>query len=60
MSIARKSIRGGKREGAGRKSQGKERVTLSLTAELVAAVKQRTDNLSGLVDGLLADWIKKK
>ena len=49
--------RGGKREGAGRKSQGKKHVTLTLTETNVDAAKKRTENLSGLVDDLLSRWL---
>jgi len=51
--------RGGKREGAGRKPEGKQRFTVTLTAENVASAKKRESNFSGLLDGLLADWLKK-
>jgi len=51
--------RGGKREGAGRKSEGKQRYNVTLTAESVEAAKQSESNLSGLLDRLLAEWLKK-
>ena len=51
--------RGGRREGAGRKSQGKERVTVTLDAENVKTAKLQTDNFSGLMDQLLSDWVAK-
>ena len=59
MNTEPKTNRGGRREGAGRKSQGKKHVTLTLTEKTVEAAKGRTDNLSGLVDGLLAQWLSK-
>jgi hypothetical protein len=49
--------RGGKREGAGRKPEGKERFTVSLTAANVKAAKARGINFSGLLDRLLAKWL---
>jgi hypothetical protein len=59
MSAELKKNRGGRREGSGRKSQGKKHVTLTLTEKTVDAAKGRTDNLSGLVDGLLSQWLTK-
>jgi hypothetical protein len=50
---------GGKREGAGRPSEGKARYNVTLTAANVAKAKKREGNLSGLLDGLLADWLKR-
>ena len=50
---------GGKREGAGRPSEGKARYNVSLTAENVAKAKKRTSNLSGVLDELLTDWLKR-
>ena len=49
--------RGGKRKGAGRKPQGKERYTLTLTKTNVAKARRKESNLSGLMDGLLSDWL---
>jgi len=49
---------GGKREGAGRKPEGKERYTVTLTADNVTSAKGKTDNFSGLLDGLLGAWLK--
>ena len=54
----KKTTHGGKREGAGRPSQGKKPVLVTLTAENVDAAKKREKNFSGLLDGLLADWLK--
>lgn len=51
------SKRGGKRPGAGRKSQGKATFNLSLTVANVEAAKARTANLSATVDGLLSQWL---
>jgi hypothetical protein len=52
--------RGGKREGAGRKPQGKSRYTVTLTEENVEAAQAREANFSGLLDRLLARWLRKK
>jgi len=51
--------RGGKREGAGRKSEGKSRYTVTLTATSVKAAKKRESNFSGLLDSLLLQWLQK-
>jgi hypothetical protein len=59
MNTETSSRRGGRREGAGRKSQGKAKYSLSLTQETVVKVQERTENLSGLVDDLLAGWLRK-
>lgn len=50
--------RGGKREGSGRKPEGKERYTVTLTKENVTQARRQTRNLSGLLDGMLAEWLK--
>jgi hypothetical protein len=52
--------RGGKRPGAGRPSEGKGKYTVTLTIENVSRARRREDNLSGLLDGLLSDWLKKE
>lgn len=52
--------RGGKREGSGRKPEGKARYTVTLTAENVKAAKSREPNFSGLLDTLLARWLRIK
>lgn len=52
--------RGGKREGAGRKPMGKERYTVTLTGDNVDAAREREANFSGLLDRLLATWLKKR
>lgn len=54
------SKRGGKREGAGRPSLGKKHYDVTLTETNVEAAKERESNLSGLLDRLLAEWLKKK
>ena len=55
--MKKKSTRGGKREGAGRPTQGKATYTVSLTAGNVTKAKEREGNFSGLLDRLLADWL---
>ena len=55
--MKKKSTRGGKREGAGRPTQGKVNYTVSLTAENVTKAKEREGNFSGLLDRLLAAWL---
>ena len=55
----KKKTHGGKREGAGRPSQGKARYNVMLTADNVDNAKKRQKNFSGLVDGLLADWLNR-
>ena len=52
--------RGGKREGAGRKPEGKARYTVTLTAANVEAAKAKGPNFSGLLDTLLARWLRTK
>jgi hypothetical protein len=51
--------RGGKRKGAGRKPMGKERYTVTLTAVNVKNARDKERNLSGLLDRLLAQWMRK-
>ena len=51
--------RGGKRDGAGRKPMGKGRYTVTLTEETVTKAKAAEPNLSGLLDRLLATWVKR-
>ena len=53
-------LRGGRREGAGRKPEGKERYTVTLTPDHVAKVKAIESNLSGLLDRLLSEWLHRK
>jgi hypothetical protein len=52
--------RGGKRKGAGRKPEGKAKYTVTLTEENATKAKAIESNFSGLLDRLLADWLKKK
>jgi post-segregation antitoxin (ccd killing protein) len=52
------SSKGGKREGAGRPSQGKTRVNLTLSEDLVEKARAKESNLSALLDRLLAQWLK--
>ena len=55
-----KPKRGGKREGAGRKPQGKAAYTVTLTQENVERAKKRESNFSGLLDQLLAVWLRAR
>lgn len=50
---------GGKRKGAGRKSEGKEAYNVTLTADNVERAKRKESNLSGLLDRLLAAWLRR-
>jgi hypothetical protein len=52
-----KKKRGGKRKGAGRKSEGKAPFTVTLNAKNVKRAKKRVDNFSSLLDWLLARWL---
>ena len=52
--------RGGKREGAGRKPEGKAAFTVTLTETNVERAKERESNFSGLLDRLLARWLKAR
>jgi hypothetical protein len=51
------SKRGGKREGAGRKPEGKVAYTVTLTEKNVERARKRESNFSGLLDRLLAAWL---
>jgi len=51
---------GGRREGAGRKPEGKKAFTVTLTAENVERAKKRGKNFSGLLDHLLAIWLRSR
>jgi len=51
--------RGGKRKGAGRKPEGKAAYTVTLTEDNVERAKRRESNFSGLLDRLLANWIRR-
>ncbi|MBE7498649.1 MAG: type II toxin-antitoxin system CcdA family antitoxin [Verrucomicrobiaceae bacterium] len=55
---ASKPQRGGSREGAGRPPLGKTRVNLTLNSDLVERARAKEDNLSGLLDRLLAKWLE--
>lgn len=50
---------GGQREGSGRKSEGKGAFTVTLTKENVKRAKKRETNFSGLLDRLLAAWLRR-
>jgi len=50
--------RGGKRKGSGRKPEGKSPYTVTLTSKNVNRAKKRESNFSGLLDRLLADWLR--
>ena len=58
FKMKKKTTHGGQREGAGRPAEGKERFTVTLTAENVKKAKARESNFSGLLDRLLAEWTK--
>jgi len=49
---------GGKRKGSGRKPQGKAAYNVTLTTKNVERAKRRESNLSGLLDRLLARWLR--
>ena len=53
----KKKHRGGKREGAGRKSEGKAPFTVTLTKAAVTKARKQEKNFSGLLDRLLTDWL---
>ena len=55
----KKKTAGGKRDGAGRPSQGKKPVTVTLTEANVEKAKARGGNFSGLLDGLLSEWLDR-
>jgi len=48
---------GGKREGAGRKPEGKAAYNVTLTTKNVERAKRRESNFSALLDRLLAAWL---
>jgi hypothetical protein len=58
FQMKKKLTHGGRREGAGRPAEGKERFTVTLTADNVAKAKKREANFSGLVDRLLSEWLE--
>jgi hypothetical protein len=43
----------------GRPSQGKTRINLTLNESLVERARKREENLSALLDRLLAQWLEK-
>jgi len=49
---------GGKRKGAGKKPQGKKAYLVSLTEKNAERAKRKVDNFSGLLDRLLAKWLR--
>jgi hypothetical protein len=50
---------GGKRVGAGRPDEGKQRYTVTLTADSVTRARVKRSNFSKLLDDLLSEWLKK-
>lgn len=48
-----------KKVGPGRPSEGKRPYTVTLTEDNVKKAKARGGNFSGLLDRLLAEWLKK-
>lgn len=50
--------RGGKRAGAGRPALGKKTYAVTLTESNVSKARRKKINLSGLLDELLAGWLK--
>lgn len=57
VMITETPARGGARAGAGRPSQGKTRINLTLNSDLVERARVNENNLSRLLDRLLADWL---
>jgi hypothetical protein len=53
-----KKLHGGKRKGAGRPDEGKKRYNVTLTEANVDRAKKRESNLSGLLDRLLARFVR--
>lgn len=56
----KKTVRGGLREGAGRPSQGKIRINLTLTEDLIDQARTKEKNISALLDRLLDEWLKRE
>jgi len=54
-----KTQRGGRRKGAGRKPEGKAPYTVTLTEANVERAKKQESNFSGLLDRLLAKWLRR-
>ena len=59
MPKKKPSGRGGKREGAGRPTQGKKPYLVTLTEKNVTTAKAKAGSgkFSALLDDLLADWL---
>jgi len=55
--MKKKPTHGGKREGAGRKPEGKAHYNVTLTEANVTKAKKREGNFSALLDRLLAAWL---
>ena len=58
--MAKTATRGGKRKGAGRKPEGKAAYTVTLTETNVECAKKQESNFSGLLDRLLARWLRAR
>jgi hypothetical protein len=58
LGMKKKLNWGGKREGAGKKPQGKKSYLVSLTEKNAERAKKRVANFSALLDGLLARWLR--
>ncbi|MBL9144016.1 MAG: type II toxin-antitoxin system CcdA family antitoxin [Verrucomicrobiaceae bacterium] len=58
INLTEAPARGGARAGAGRPSQGKTRINLTLNSDLVERARAKEGNLSRLLDRLLADWLR--
>lgn len=56
--MKKKLIWGGKRDGAGRKSEGKKGYFVSLTERNAERAKRKVGNFSALLDSLLAIWLR--
>jgi hypothetical protein len=56
--MKKRSKWGGKREGAGKKPQGKKAYLVTLTEKNAQSAKRRVDNFSALLDGLLSKWLR--
>lgn len=52
-----KTDHGGKRDGAGRPSEGKKRYQVTLTEANAEKAKAKSSNFSGLLDRLLTNWL---
>jgi hypothetical protein len=56
----KKPKHGGKRKGAGRPPEGKKAYLVTLTEKNAERAKKREANFSGLLDGLLAVWLRAR